>query len=107
MATGISMLMLRTTMESLNLFSGGVASWLCLTSVDSPPHSLKPGQLELTIQVLDDATETVAVGSNDDVLPGLDFRGDDFVPERQGAGDGVLQRLAGGELTWLQVLVAP
>lgn len=57
--------------------------------------------------MLDDATETVAVGSNDDVLSGLDFRDNDFVPERQGAGNGVLQRLTGGELTWLQVLVAP
>lgn len=57
--------------------------------------------------MFDDATETVAVGSDDDILASLYFRGDDFVPEWQGAGDGVLQRLAGWELTWLQVPVAP
>lgn len=63
--------------------------------------------MKLTIQVLDNATETVAMGSDNDVLSSLDFRADDVVPERQGAGDGVFQGLAGGELTWLQVLVAP
>lgn len=45
----------------------------------------------LTLQVLDDATEAVAVGGDDNVLSRLDFRGDDVIPERQGAGDGVLQ----------------
>lgn len=63
--------------------------------------------LTLTVQVLDDAAETVAVGGDDDVLPGFDLGGDDVVPEGQGPGDGVLQGLTGGQLTWLQVLVAP
>lgn len=57
--------------------------------------------------MLDDATETVAVGSDNDILSSLDFWGNDFIPEGQRAGDGVLQRLAGWQLTWLQVLVAP
>lgn len=88
MATGISVLMLPTTNKA-------------------SPRWTRRRSHQLTVQVLDDATETVAVGSDDDVLPGLDFRGDDLVPEGQGAGDGVLQGLAGGQLTWLQVLVAP
>lgn len=45
----------------------------------------------LTLQVLDDATEAVAVGSNDNILSRLDFWGDDVVPEGQGTGDGVFQ----------------
>ncbi len=45
----------------------------------------------LTLQVLDDATEAVAVGGDDNVLSRLDYRGDDVIPERQGAGNGVLQ----------------
>lgn len=57
--------------------------------------------------MLDDAAEAVAVGSDDNVLPRLDFWRDDVVPERQGAGDSVLQGLACGELTRLQILVAP
>lgn len=57
--------------------------------------------------MLDNATEAVAVGSDDNVLSRLDFRGDDIIPERQGAGDGVFQRLTCGELTGLQILVAP
>lgn len=86
-----------------------------LSSAGSPLHCLTGSGLlqkknlfmKLTIQVLDNATETVAVGSDNDVLSRLDFRADDFVPEGQGAGDGVFQGLAGGQLTWLQVLVAP
>ena len=57
--------------------------------------------------MLDDATETVAVGSDDHVLAGLDLGGDDVVPVGQGAGDGVLQGLTGGQLAGLQPLVAP
>lgn len=83
-----------TLSDSLKLFQRGVLL------ADSQKK-------KLTIQVLDDATETVAVGSDDDVFSSFDFRGDDVVPEGQRAGDGVLQGLAGWELTWLQVLVAP
>ena len=57
--------------------------------------------------MLDDATETVAVGSDNHVLAGLDLGSDDVVPVGQGAGDGVLQGLTGGQLAWLQPLVAP
>lgn len=61
----------------------------------------------LTFQVLDDATQTVAVGCDDDVLAGFDLGSDDVVPVGQGACDGVLQALACGQLTSLQALVAP
>lgn len=57
--------------------------------------------------MLDDATEAVAMGSDDNVLSRLNFRGDDIIPERQGAGDGVFQWLTGGELTRFQILVTP
>lgn len=60
----------------------------------------------LTLQVLDDASQAVSVGGDDDVLARLDLGGDDVVPEGKRAGDGVLQRLAGGQLTGLQALVA-
>lgn len=60
----------------------------------------------LTLQVLDDASQAVSVGGDDDVLARLDLRGDDVVPERQRAGDGILERLAGGQLTCLQALVS-
>lgn len=45
----------------------------------------------LTLQVFDDATEAVAVGGDDNVLPSFDLRSDDVIPERQGAGNGVFQ----------------
>jgi len=41
--------------------------------------------------VLDDATEAVAVGSDDNILPSFDLWSNDIIPERQGTGDGVLQ----------------
>lgn len=111
--TAVSMLVLLNTLgivEGLRLVVVRL-----LSSAGSPLHCLTGSGLlqkknlfmKLTIQVLDNATETVAVGSDNDVLSRLDFRADDFVPEGQGAGDGVFQGLAGGQLTWLQVLVAP
>lgn len=60
----------------------------------------------LTLQVLDDAPQAVSVGGDDDVLARLDLGSDDVVPERQRAGNGILERLAGGQLTRLQALVA-
>lgn len=65
------------------------------------------GSMTLTLKMLDDAAETVSVGSNEHILSCLDFRDDDFIPERQRAGDGVLQRLTGGEFSKLQILVTP
>lgn len=45
----------------------------------------------LTFQVLDNASQAVSVGGDDDVLALLDLGGDDVVPEGQRAGDGVLE----------------
>lgn len=61
--------------------------------------------VQLTLQVLHDSTEAVAVSCDDDVLPCFDFRSNDVVPERQGTCDGVLQRLTRRKLTGLQALV--
>lgn len=61
----------------------------------------------LTLQVLDDATETVAMGCDDDVLASFDLWNDDIVPVGQCACNGVLQALAGGQLSGLQAFVAP
>lgn len=63
--------------------------------------------LRLTLQVLDDAAEAVPVGGDDDVLSRLDYWGDDVIPERQSACNGVLQRLTRGELAGFEVFVAP
>lgn len=51
-----------------------------------------------TFQVLDNAPETVAVGSDQDPLALLDLRDDLLIPEGQGAGDRVLQAFARGQL---------
>lgn len=60
----------------------------------------------LTLQVLDDAPETVAVGGDEHPLALFDLRDDLVVPEGQSAGDRVLQALARRELVLRQVGIA-
>lgn len=60
-----------------------------------------------TLEVLDDAPEAVAMGSNKHPLPLLDLWDDLFVPEGQSPGDGVLEALAGRQLVLRQVRVTP
>ena len=64
---------------------------------------LKVSALSLTLKVLDDASETVAMGSNQHPLSFFDLRNDLFVPERQSPGDGVLETLTAGKLVLCQV----
>lgn len=69
------------------------------------PHCVNPSLL-LTLQVLDDAPETVAVGGDEHSLALFDLRGDLIVPEGQSAGDRVLQALARRQLVLSQVGIA-
>lgn len=69
-------------------------------------HS-KVSALSLTLQVLDDAPETVAMGSNQHPLSLFDLWNDLFVPEGQCPGDGVLETLTAGKLFLGQVGVTP
>lgn len=57
--------------------------------------------------MLDDASETVAVGSNQHPLSLFDLWNDFFVPEGQSPGDGVLEALTAGKLVLCQVGVTP
>lgn len=57
--------------------------------------------------MLDNTTQAVSMGCNEDVLAGFDLRDNDLIPEGQGACNGVLQTLTGGQLTLLQTLIAP
>lgn len=60
----------------------------------------------LTIEMLDDSSEGVSVGSDDDLLAFLQLWDDDVVPVRQGSFDGELQGLEFGELVlWRSILV--
>lgn len=61
----------------------------------------------LTLQMLHDASETVAMGSDQHPLSLLDLRNNLFVPERQRPGDGVLEALTAGELLLAQLAVTP
>lgn len=67
----------------------------------------KVSALSLTLEMLDDAPETVAMGSNQHPLPVFDLWDDLFVPERQRPGDGVLETLAAGKLILRQVGITP
>lgn len=55
--------------------------------------------------MLHDASETVAVGSNQHPLSLFDLGNDLLIPEGQRPGDGVLQTLTAGELVLGQVSV--
>lgn len=61
----------------------------------------------LTLQVLDDSSETVAMGSDEHPLALFDLRDDLLVPEGQSASNGVLQALTRRQLVLSQVGVAP
>lgn len=61
----------------------------------------------LTLEMLDDASETVAMSSNQHPLSVFDLWNNLFIPERQCPGDGVLQTLTGGQLVLRQVGVTP
>jgi len=63
----------------------------------------KVSALSLTLEMLDDAPETVAVGSDQHPLSLFDLWNDLFVPEGQSPGDGVLEALATGKLVLRQV----
>jgi len=56
--------------------------------------------------MLDDPSETVAMGSDQNPLALLDLGDDLFVPEGQSASDGVLEALAGGELVLRHITIA-
>lgn len=60
----------------------------------------------LTLQVFDDSSQAVAVGSDENPLPLLDLRNDFLVPEGQSSSDSVLQALTRGQLVLRQVAVA-
>lgn len=57
----------------------------------------------LTLKMLDDASETVAVSSDQHPLSLFDLWDNLFVPVRQSPGDGVLKTLTGGKLVLRQV----
>lgn len=61
----------------------------------------------LTFEMLHDASQAVAVSSDQHPLPLFDLRNNLLVPEGQRSGDGVFQTLAAGELVLSQVSVAP
>ncbi len=63
--------------------------------------------LSLTLEVLDNAPETVAMGSDQHPLSLFDLRNDLFVPEGQCSGDGVLETLTAGKLVLRQVGITP
>lgn len=58
-----------------------------------------------TLQMLHDATETVAMGSNQHPLSLLDLWNDLFIPKWQRPGDGVFKALAAGELVLSQISI--
>lgn len=60
----------------------------------------------LTLKVLHDASQAVAVGSNQHPLSLFDLRNNLLIPEGQRSGDGVLQALTAGELVLSQVSIA-
>lgn len=68
----------------------------------APSHVPKYG---LTFQVLDDAAQAVAMGSDEHPLASLDLGGDLLIPEGQRPGNGVLQAFTGGQLPRLQPCV--
>lgn len=55
--------------------------------------------------MLDDATETVAMGSNQHPLSFLDLWNDLFIPEWKGSSNGVLETLTAGKLVLCQVRI--
>lgn len=57
--------------------------------------------------MLHDASQAVAVGSDQHPLPLFDLRNNLLIPEGQRSGDGVLQTLTAGELVLSQVSIAP
>ena len=59
-----------------------------------------------TLKVLDDASEAVAVGSDEDPPALFDLGYNFVVPEGQRPGDGVLQALARRKLVLRQVAIA-
>lgn len=59
----------------------------------------------LTLQVFDDSSQAVAMGSDENPLPLLDLRNDFLVPEGQSSSDSVLQALTRGQLVLRQVAV--
>lgn len=61
--------------------------------------------LLLTLQVLDNATETVAMGSNQHPLSFFDLWHDLLVPERKCPSNGVLKTLTARELVLCQVSI--
>lgn len=56
--------------------------------------------------MLDNASETVAVGGDENPLPVLDLGHDFIVPEGQRPGNSVLQALTGRQLILRQVPIA-
>lgn len=67
----------------------------------------KVSALSLTLKMLDDAPETVAMGSNQHPLSLFDLWNDLFVPEGQSPGNGVLETLTAGKLVLCQVGITP
>lgn len=57
--------------------------------------------------MLDNAPETVAMGSNQHPLSLLDLWNYLFIPERKCPGNSVLKTLAAGELVLCQVTIPP
>ncbi len=57
--------------------------------------------------MLDDAPQTVAMGSNQHPLSLHDLWNDLIVPEGQRSGDGVLETLTAGKLVLGQVSITP
>lgn len=56
--------------------------------------------------MLDNASETVSVGSNEHSLASLDLGDNLLIPEGQGSGDGVLEALTSRQLSGLQACIA-
>lgn len=67
----------------------------------------KVSVLSLTLEMLDDAPQTVSMGSNQHPLSLFDLRNNLFVPEGKCPGDGVLETLAAGKLILGEVGVTP
>lgn len=63
--------------------------------------------VSLTFKMLYDATETVAMGSNQHPLSVFDLWNDLVVPEGQRSRNGVLQTLTGWKLIVCQVSITP
>lgn len=63
--------------------------------------------LSLTLEMLDNAPETVAMGSNQHPFSLFDLWNDFVVPERQRPGDGVLETLTGWKLVIREVSITP